>query len=111
MKKRNERRKQSLRLTDKKHPPMGIAATVIGFLSAILFCMICYISGLQNGKSGIVIGIGGLGCFLLSIIGFCMTWISLKQENIRTLFPTIAAVINGLLVVMYSFVYIWGTVV
>lgn len=99
---------QSLHLTDKKHPAIAIVATILGVLSVALFVVLCFISSQSHGKAGILIGLAGIGCFLISITGFILSWISLHQENIRPLFPTIASIINGLLVVFYLLLYIWG---
>lgn len=108
---RKKQKHSSLRLTDKKHPPLAIGATVIGFLSAILFFAVCLFSSESHGKAGVLIGLWGIMCFVLSVVGFIMSWISLHQENIRTLFPTIASLINGLLMVFYLMLYIWGSFV
>lgn len=38
-----------------------------------------------------IVGIVGILCFIISISGFILSWISLRKENIRYLFPTIGA--------------------
>ncbi len=103
-----KKERHSLRLTDKKHPRGAIIATLIGVASMILFIITCVISSDSNGKAGALAGVAGLFCLLLSVIGFIGAWLSLRGENIRPLFPTIAAVINGLLMVFYVFLYMWG---
>ncbi len=99
----------SLRLTDKRHPAMGIVSAVMGVVSIILFAVLCYQSGRADGQAGMGIGAAGIGCLLLNIVGFCIAWITLRQENIRPLFPTIGAVLNGVLMLVYVFLYVWGT--
>lgn len=106
---KKKRGAQSLRLTDKRHPVSGIVAMILGIISVILFIVICFISSQSHGKAGILAGLAGIFCFILSIAGFVLSWLTLHQENIRPLFPTIAAVINGLSVVFYLLLYIWGT--
>ena len=44
-------------------------------------------------------------------VGFVLAWTSLHQEDIRPHFPTIASICNGLLVIFYLMLYIWGTIV
>lgn len=100
---------QSLHLTDKKHPMSGIIAMIIGILSVLIFIVACFVSSQSHGKAGILVGLIGIICFIVSIIGFILSWLTLHQENIRPLFPTIAAVINGLSIVFYLLLYIWGT--
>lgn len=105
---KRRRKRKSLHLTDKKHPMLAIMATGLGIFSIILFCVFCFVSGTDKGKSGLLIGLGGLLCMGLSVIGFLTSWASLHQENIRPLFPTIASVVNGLCVVFYFVLYIYG---
>ena len=91
---KKRRNKKSLHLTDKKHPMLAIIATGLGFLSIVLFFAFCILSGTQKGKAGLLIGLGGFICIIISGIGFLAAWASLHQENIRPLFPTIASVVN-----------------
>ena len=64
----------------------------------------------KKGKAGLLIGLGGFICIIISGIGFLAAWASLHQENIRPLFPTIASVVNGLSVVFYFVLYIYGMI-
>ncbi|MBR1744076.1 MAG: hypothetical protein IJ733_19880 [Lachnospiraceae bacterium] len=107
-KKNKKKEKNSLRLSDKKHPVSAIVATGIGVVSLLLFIIICVISSESDGNAGVLIGAGGIFCFLLSVTGFVMAWMSLHIENIRPQFPTAAAVLNGLLMVFYFLLYMWG---
>lgn len=106
--KRKKRGQSSLQLTDKRHPASGIIAAVLGMLSVILFIILCFISSESHGNAGLSIGLAGIFCFLLSVTGFILAWITLRRENIRPVFPTIAALISGLSVVFYMVLYILG---
>ena len=106
--KEKKRNKKSLHLTDKRHPASAIFATILGVLSVGLFIALCLFSSQSHGKAGIIVGLGGVGCFLISLVGFAIAWMSLHQENIRPLFPTISSLINGLSVVFYLLLYLWG---
>lgn len=109
MKKREHRKeKGELHLTDKRHPPIGIASFVFCIISFILFAIACFMSGQKGGNGGLNVGIIGTISFLISIIGFIMAWLGLHQEDIRPLFPAIGSVINGLLVILYMILYILG---
>lgn len=110
MRSRKKRKKEGeLRLTDKKHPASGIWAVIIGIFALVMFGVTCFVSGNNKGNGGMVVGIVGILCFIISISGFILSWISLRKENIRYLFPTIGAVVNGLQIVGYMVVYIWGS--
>ena len=101
--------RKSLQLTDKRHPGIAIGATLVGICSMVLFIATCFLSSESHGNGGITVGVAGLFCFALAGVGFCMSWMSLRMENIRPLFPTIASIINGLLLVFYMLLYIVGT--
>jgi uncharacterized Tic20 family protein len=105
---KKRRKKQSLHLTDKKHPGYAIVATILGIVSIVLFIALCFVSSQSHGKAGLLIGVAGMGCVLLSMTGFILSWMTLHQENIRPLFPTIASVLNGLSIVFYLLLYLWG---
>ena len=110
MRSRKKRKKEGeLRLTDKKHPASGIWAVIIGIFALVMFGVTCFVSGNNKGYGGMIVGIVGILCFIISISGFILSWISLRKENIRYLFPTIGAVVNGLQIVGYMVVYIWGS--
>lgn len=101
-------KQSSLHLTDKRHPVSGIFAAFIGIVSVVFFIVLCFISSQSHGKAGIMVGFGGICCFVLSLFGFMVSWASLRRENIRPLFPSIAAIINGLSMVFYLVLYILG---
>ena len=106
---KKKRENDGLRLTDKKHPKIAVLSTGMAVLSLGIFAVLCFMSGETNGQSGIEAGLIGILCFCISIAGFIMAWLSLHQDNIRPLFPTIGAVANGLLMLFYLIVYILGT--
>lgn len=106
---KKKKENEGLRLTDKRHPPIAVLSCGLAVLSLGVFAVLCFMSGETDGHSGLEAGIMGLICALISIVGFVMAWISLNQDNIRTLFPTIAAVSHGLLILLYLIVYILGT--
>ena len=107
--KKKRKKEGELRLTDKKHPILGIWSVLIGVFAFIMFIATCFISGDNGGKGGMLVGVVGILCFIISISGFILSWMSLRKENIRYLFPTIGAVVNGLQIIGYMIVYIWGS--
>lgn len=107
--KEKKRGHKSLQLTDKKHPGIAIGATLVGICSVVLFLAACFLSSESHGNAGLTVGVAGIACFALAAVGFGMSWASLRMENIRPLFPTIASIINGLLLVFYMLLYIVGT--
>lgn len=107
--KKRKKEEGELRLTDKKHPPMGILSTIIACLSFCMFVVVCVMSGNHGGKAGMYAGVVGIICLIMSICGFIIAWISLHQEDIRAVFPTIGSVANGILTIFYMLLYVIGT--
>ena len=109
-KKRNRVKQEGeLRLAVKSHPKLGIISTILGLISLIAFGSACFFSGTRGGNAGIMIGLVGMLCFVISVVGFLCAWISLHQEDIHFTFPTIGSVINGIQVLGYMLLYIMGT--
>ena len=98
-------------MTDKHHPLLGIVATLLAVLSAGMFGSACVAASGSNGHAGLLVGFVGICSLVVAGVGFVLAWISLHQEDIRPHFPTIASICNGLLVIFYLMLYIWGTIV
>lgn len=111
MARRKKGKESSLHLTDKHHPVSGIVATLLALLSAGVFSVACVTASKSNGHAGLLVGVVGIISMLIAVVGFVLAWISLHQDNIRPHFPTIASLGNGLLIIFYMILYIWGTVV
>ena len=111
MSRKKKERESSLHLTDKHHPLLGIVATLLAVLSAGMFGSACVAASGSNGHAGLLVGFVGICSLVVAGVGFVLAWISLHQEDIRPHFPTIASICNGLLVIFYLMLYIWGTIV
>lgn len=109
--KKKKKRQSTLRLTDKRHPVSGVIAAGLGMLSVGMFLCLCFVSSQSHGNAGLLIGLAGILCFLISVTGFVMAWITLHRENIRPVFPTIAAVVCGLSIVFYLVLYVLGNMI
>lgn len=107
-KKGHKKESGELRLTDKRHPISGIVSSILAVVSFVSFAAACIMSGMNGGNAGFGIGLVGISCFLVSITGFIIAWISLHQENIRSLFPTAGSLVNGILIIIYMVLYILG---
>lgn len=109
-KRKQHERESSLHLTAKHHPKRAIIATLLGLFSLGMFTVVCISAGNSDGHAGLLAGVIGMLCLLIAVFGFILSWFSLHEDNIRPLFPTISSLLNGLLVISYMLVYIWGTV-
>lgn len=103
-----ERKRENLKLTNKKHPKDAIMATLFAVLSIVILVLACVHSSKSEGNGGIGVGFAGVAASIVSAAGFIMAAKSLKQDEIRYLFPTLASVMNGILLIFYVFIYFWG---
>ena len=103
-----ERKHENLRLTNKRHPKDAIMATLLAVVSIVILVLACVHSSKSAGNGGIGVGFAGMAACAASAAGFVMAAKSLKQDEIRFLFPTLASVINGILLIFYVFIYFWG---
>ena len=71
--KRKRKKEGELRLTDKKHPISGIWSVLIGVFALIMFIVTCFISGDNGGKGGMIVGVVGILCFIISVSGFILS--------------------------------------
>ena len=104
------REEPALHLTDKHHPGIAVFSFLLAFVSIVLFGVACYQSGLHKGNAGIYVGIMGIISTFLAMAGFVLAWIALRMNNIRTVIPTIASLVNGLVLIFYIVIYMIGSV-
>ncbi|NLK99582.1 MAG: hypothetical protein GX271_02850 [Clostridiales bacterium] len=81
---------------------------VIGLTVVIGFATISIISGLNNAKEGLVIGIVGILLFFLALFGFVLSYKELRKRDIYYRFPLIGIISNGLMLVILMIIYIIG---
>lgn len=75
---------------------------VIGFIALSI------ISGINEGEAGILIGILGILIFFLGIFGFILSYRELKKRDIYYRFPMTGIIVNGIMLIVLSIIYILG---
>ncbi|MCR5587856.1 MAG: DUF6142 family protein [Lachnospiraceae bacterium] len=105
---RKVQNEDSLKLTAKKHPKKGIISTILAVLSLVVFIIACVISSNASGGAPIAIGYLGFSSLVISVVGVILAWMSLREPDIRVVFPSIGGMVNILLTFFYIVVYIWG---
>jgi hypothetical protein len=103
-----KRNKGTIHFSGRRHTKTGIFATVIGAVVVIGFSVISFISGLNKGKGGIVLGLIGIFLFITAIAGFVLAYKSFKKKDIFYHFPIIGALLNGLMIIILLIIYIMG---
>lgn len=106
---KKRKNRSSLHLTDKRHPKTAIVSVILAVLSVLVFFGACAFSSTSKGNASLSIGFVGLLSVCLAIAGFVLGFISLHKSDIRHIVPSVAALVNGLIIIFYMILYIWGT--
>lgn len=83
-------------------------SAVIGIIDILGFITISIISGVNGGEGDILVGIAGIFLSVLSIFGFILSYKSLKQKDIYYRFPMTGMVTNGIMMIVFTLLYILG---
>lgn len=100
--------KEMIHFSGRRHTKTGIFSTVIGIINVIGFIILSIVSGAARGNGGFLLGVIGLLLFVLSIVGFCMSYRSFKKKDIFYRFPIIGGVVNGFMVILLLILYVIG---
>lgn len=105
---RYQRKKGSYKFTDKRHPIDAIVAVLLAFVLLIVMIVVSYKSSQTAGNGPMAYGMIGFCAMILSFAGFVTSILTLKKKEIFYLFPTVGAVLNGLLFIGLFVVYVLG---
>lgn len=101
-------RKGSYKFSDKTHPVRGVISTLLGITGILSLVALFITSGLQGGQGGGVLGGIGLLVFAVSILGFTLAILSLKEKEIHYSFSVVGASLNGGLLILCFILYVLG---
>lgn len=100
--------KEMIHFSGRRHTKMGIASTIVGSIVILGFLAISMISGLADGKGGIILGIMGFLLFFLAIFGFVLSYKAFRKKDVFYRFPVIGAILNGLMLILFLVIYLFG---
>lgn len=101
-------KKRRIQFTDRTHPIQGIASAVVAVLSFVFMNALFISSGIAQGMGGLAYGYLGIANLILSAVGFVVALRCLKKDDIYVLTPTIGAVVNGIIIIIYLILYLVG---
>lgn len=101
-------KRRKVQFTDKKHPIHGIVSMVIAVTSLLMMLILFIGSGMARGKGSIVYGYLGILNLIFSVVGFVLALRCLKKEDIYMTTPTVGAVLNGVIIIVYLILYFLG---
>ena len=81
----------------------------MGIVSFLILVISCYLSWVNRGEVGILIGVVGMFAFFISIAGVVFSFSALQQRDVHLHFPVIGGLVNGVLTIIYLAIYAMGT--
>ncbi|MDD6065854.1 MAG: DUF6142 family protein [Firmicutes bacterium] len=93
---------------EEKHSGKGIASTVLGVLSMIVFGVLAWLAYYMDGQGGIYLGSIGFAGMVLAVCGVVLGLTSFNEDNVRYLFSKIGSILNGIMLAMWVFVILLG---
>jgi len=104
------RKRDSIHFSGRRHTGLGILSAIFGIITVLGFITTCIISGVNKGEGGTIIGIIGILLFVLSLIGFVLSYKALKQKDIFYRFPITGMIANGFMLIIFMIIYILGII-
>jgi hypothetical protein len=103
-----KRDKDMIRFSGRKHSATGIWSAITGILAVLGFAAISSVSGAMGGKGGIILGFSGVFLLLLAAFGFYLSCKAFKQRDVFYRFPVIGGILNGVMIIVFIVIYIYG---
>lgn len=79
--------RRKYKFTDKKHSKKGMVSSVLFVVSLTMMIVGIYMSYVEAGNGGVIVGVLGFLAMVLSIIGFAVGLKSFKEDNVFLHFP------------------------
>jgi len=102
------RKKEIIHFSGRRQTKMGILSAIMGIVVILGFLIICILSGLSDGKGGLLLGMIGLTLLILSVTGLVVSYKAFKKKDIFYGFPIAGAVINGFMLIVLFTLYLLG---
>lgn len=103
------RRKKAIKMSAYKGTKKLAASICIALISFLGFVGVCIYSAIMKGNAGFIVGIVPLFLMLCNIVGLMIAYSEIKNENVKVKYVTIGTLSNGLILVVYLFMYIVGS--
>lgn len=91
-------------------PKEGIGAIISGIISILIFFGLSVYSTIKRGEAETVVGMTGMGAFLLAILGFVVSLKVLKKDNVFLKVPIYGLIINTASLILYIILYFYGII-
>ena len=102
------RKKRQIRFSDKTHPALGIASSVIGVAVWAVLITLCIISYHAGGASGLAVGAFGILVLIGAVVGLVFAVKCYKKEDIYMLTPAMGTFLNGIMIIICTILYFMG---
>lgn len=101
-------KKRMYSFAEEKHSGKGIASTVLGFLSLIIFGVLAWLAWYLDGQGGAYLGSIGFTGMVFTVCGVVLGLMSFGENNVRYFFSKFGSVLNGIMLALWVFVVLLG---
>ncbi|WP_310603750.1 DUF6142 family protein [Anaerosporobacter sp.] len=102
------KKKEEFKFSNKYHPLQGILGVIFAVIALIAIGVLFYISSKSSGNAGAWIGLVGGVVFAINIVGFILSILGFRKQEVYYRFPIIGILMNGCLFIMFLLLYIVG---
>ncbi len=88
--------------------PKGLFCLITGIFVAVLTLALVIISANKAGETGKWLALVAIFINLCAIAGFIQAFRSLYKRNVKAVYPIVAMVLEGLVVLFYIIIYLSG---
>ncbi len=92
----------------RKQSPRGVAAFIMGCVVIIALVTMIILNGVYYVDGDGAFGVIGILSFVMSVAGFVLALMSIKERDIFLGIPVTAISLNGISVIVYFVLYILG---
>lgn len=105
-----KKRREALRVSVSKIPVEVYISMIIGFLSMVSFIVVCILSAINRGNAALWVGVIPIIATVCNAGALFLAYRCFKLDDVRNKWVSIAAIMNGFMVIIYMLLYIMGLV-
>lgn len=97
-----------LKFKGRKQSVRGITGMVFGILALLAAIVMIILNGIYYVNTEILYGIIGVVCFFMSVAGFILGLMAIKERDVFPKIPVTSIVLNSISLIVYIVIYIFG---
>ena len=101
-----KRRRKHYKFSDKKHPALGIASSILALCAITAVIVAVVIATRAAGEGGQIVGILGAAAFVLSLAGVVCGLLTFRKTDVYYRFAWIGLIASGIIWLMMAIILV-----